>query len=89
MRFWTAILASAAMLGMATVAHAQDGRDKLPPENGPKASEIIAKIEGRPDFRYLESVDWDEQGYYEITYHTSDKAKVEIKIDGTTGQPRE
>lgn len=54
-----------------------------------KASEIVAQIEQRPDFQRLESVEWSDDGYYEITYHTADKAKVEIKIDSRTGQSRE
>jgi uncharacterized membrane protein YkoI len=73
---------------LATAGHAA-AQEKLPPENGKKLSEIIATIEARPDFRYLESVDWERQGYYEITYHTADKARVEIKIDAASGQPRD
>ena len=86
---WAAILAAVALSGTAGIASAADSADKMPPEHGQKVSEIIARIESRPDFRYLESVEWDRQGYYEITYHTADKAKVEIKIDAATGQPRD
>lgn len=48
-------------------------------------SEIIAKVEQRPDFRYISEVDWDNGGY-EVTYYTSDNAKVEIKFDPVTGE---
>ena len=88
MNRYLAPLALACALGMASPAAAQD-RNRIPPENAQKASDIVAKIEGRPDFRYLESIEWNDQGYYEITYHTADKARVEMKIDAQTGEPRD
>jgi hypothetical protein len=62
-------------------------RSPLPPENAMKLSQIIAAVEQRPDFRFVSEVDWEEEGYYEITYFTSDQAKVEIRIDPVTGKP--
>jgi len=59
----------------------------VPPENAMKASAIIAKIEARADFRYLDELDWDDEGYYDIIYFTKDKAKVEMKINPVTGEP--
>jgi hypothetical protein len=82
------IAASSALLLTAGASIAQDRETLVPPENSRKASEIVADIEKRPDFRYLEEVRWNQQGYYEVTYHTSDKAKVEMEIDAVTGQPR-
>ena len=68
--------------------NAQDAeRPVIPPQDALKASEIIARVEARNDFRYLDEVDWDEEGYYEIVYFTNDKAKVEMKIDPVTGEP--
>lgn len=87
MRYTTAIAIPFAALLAVTSASAQDA--KQPVATGKKASEIVALIEKRPDFQYLNSVEWSEDGYYQITYHTSDKATVEIKIDVATGQPRE
>jgi len=52
-----------------------------------KPSEILSAIEARDDFSRLERMEWDEDGYYEIVYHTSDKARVEINISSTSGQP--
>jgi Peptidase propeptide and YPEB domain len=60
----------------------------IPPENALKLSEIIAKIEQRDQFRYIDEIDWEDEGYYDVIYYTSDKAKVEIKIDAVTGQSR-
>lgn len=81
-------LAALAMLAAVTQADAQQ-RNQIPPQDAKKLSEIVATIEARPDFRYLESVEWEDEGYYEITYHTADKAKVEIKVDAQSGQPRD
>jgi hypothetical protein len=61
-------------------AHAQDA-NKPSPENGKKPSEILAMIEQRPDFARLDEMSWEEEGYYEITYRTKDKARVELDVD--------
>ncbi len=61
--------------------------DRAPPENAKKLSEIIAKVEQRQDFRYVSEIDWDD-GAYEVTYYTTDKAKVEIRYDAVSGMPK-
>lgn len=68
------------------IAAAQD-TDRPPPPDGKKLSEIIAKVEQREGFRYIDEVDWDD-GAYEVTYFTGDKAKVEIRYDPVTGEPK-
>lgn len=52
-----------------------------------KPSEIIAAVEGRPDYLRLVDMSWNDNGYYEIEYRTRDKAKVEINIDAKSGLP--
>lgn len=81
------IAAAAAALLLAGPAWAQDAATKLPPENAKKLSEIIAKVEQRNGFRYIEEIEWDDGGYV-VTYFTGDKAKVEIKYDPVTGEPK-
>lgn len=78
----------AAVLLLCGPVQAQTVQPPVPPENAMKLSEIIARIEQRDQFRYIDGVDWDEEGYYEVTYYTTDKAKVEIRIDPATGQPK-
>jgi hypothetical protein len=78
-----AVLAAAVLGGPAL---AQD-TTRVPPQNAKKLSEIIAKVEQRPDFRYIDEVDWDDGGY-DVTYYTTDNAKVEIKFDPVTAQPK-
>ncbi|MDH6230556.1 putative membrane protein YkoI [Mesorhizobium soli] len=77
------------VVALMMVGHAQAQTSPgVPAENAIKLSEIIAKVEKRPQFRYLSEISWETDGYYDITYYTTDKAKVEIKIDPKTGEPR-
>lgn len=55
---------------------------------GKKLSEIIVEIENSTDFHYVDEVDWDDDGYYEIEYYLKNGSKVEIKIDPKTGETR-
>lgn len=80
----TVSAAAAASLLLAVPALAQDA-SRFPPTNAKPLSEIIAKVEKRPDFRYIDEVEWDSGGY-EVTYYTTDNAKVEIKFDPITGE---
>jgi len=79
------IVATAACAAF-TVAAAQEAAH-VPPQESRKLSEIIAKVEQRPGFRYIDEVDWDDGGY-EVTYYTTDNAKVEIKFDPVTGETK-
>jgi hypothetical protein len=78
----------AAFLMIPAAALAQDKPPPIPPSNAIKLSQIVGKIEQRPQFQYVSEIEWNEDGYYDITYMTDDKAKVEIKIDAVTGNPR-
>lgn len=77
-----------AFLMLCSVAQAQTNPPTVPSEKAVKLSEIIAKIEQRESFRYVSDIEWDREGNYEITYYTSDNAKVELKIDAATGQAK-
>lgn len=76
-------LALAATPALAQTAPAPN----VPPANGKKLSEIIAKVEQRPGFRYIDDVDWDD-GAYDVTYYTTDNAKVEMKFDAVSGESK-
>lgn len=80
------IMCVAGMVGSGT-AMAQDIDPTSKAENGKRPSEILASIEDRDDFRYLEEMEWNDDGYYSIVYHTGDKARVEINIDALSGDP--
>lgn len=84
----TILAALIVALFVATQVQAQTKEPPVPAEKSLKLSEIIAKIEQRSQFRYVSEVDWSTDGYYDVVYYTTDKAKVEIKIDAVTGEPR-
>lgn len=75
------------LLAIPAAAIAQD-RPRIPPDNAMKLSEIVAKVEQRQDFRYVDDIEWSEEGYYDVTYYTTDKAKVEIKYNAVSGEPQ-
>ena len=82
-------IAAAALLVAACAAgpaHAQT-RDRVPPPNSMKLSGILAKVEQRPDFRYVSEVKWDDDGY-KVTYYTADNARVEMKFDPVTAETK-
>jgi hypothetical protein len=58
-----------------------------PPANAMKLSEIIARVEKRPGFQYVERVTWFNDAYI-VVFYTTEKARVEIHFDPTTGQPK-
>ncbi len=78
-----AMLASTCLCGPVLA----QSKDRSPPPNSRKLSEIISKVEQRPDFRYISEIEWDDGGY-EVTYYTNDNAKVEIKFDPVSGETR-
>lgn len=82
----TVSVAAVAFAFLAGAAYAQDP-DRAPPADSKKLSEIVAKVEQRDGFRYIDDIEWDD-GAYEVTYYTTDKAKVEIRFDPVTGDPR-
>ena len=61
-----------------------------PPADALKLSEIVAKVEAHAaaDLAYVDEVDWDDDGYWEIEYHTTDGAEVKVRLDPKTGEPQ-
>lgn len=87
-RIKTILFAGAAfvVLGGAP-AFAQSATKAVPPQNAMKLSQIVAQVEQRDHFNYISEIDWSREGYYEITYYTTDKAKVELKVNPVSGKP--
>jgi hypothetical protein len=77
-----------AMLLFGSAAVAQDSPTPIPPPNALKLSELVAKVEQRDAFQYVADIEWNDDGYYEVTYFTQDKAKVEIRFNPVTGEPQ-
>jgi Peptidase propeptide and YPEB domain len=74
-------------LASAAVALAEE-KPAIPPPNAMKLSDIVATVETRSGFQYVYTVEWNEDGYYDVIYFTDDKAKVEMKLDPVTGKAK-
>lgn len=79
----TLAVATAALLAVSTLTVVAK---EPPPAGSKKLSEIVALVEQRSDFAYVEDVEWSDKGY-DVTYFTKDGAKVEIKYDPVTATP--
>jgi hypothetical protein len=82
------VLAVTAAILCCSPALAQETPMPAPPQNALKLSEILAKVEQRDGFRYIDELEWNEEGYWDVTYFTTDKAKVEMKFNPVTGEPQ-
>lgn len=58
-----------------------------PPDSAKPLSTIVTQIEQKPDFRYIDEVEF-EHGFYKVEYYTKDGVKHKLYIDPTTGKPR-
>lgn len=79
-------LAALCLVALSAPSHAQT-TPAGPPANAMKLSEIIAKVEKRPGFQYVERVTWFNDAYI-VVFYTTEKARVEIHFDPVTGQPK-
>jgi hypothetical protein len=87
-RIKTILLAGSVILAFgAAPAFAQSDTRAVPPQNAMKLSQIVAQVEQRNQFNYISEIEWSRSGYYEVTYYTTDKAKVELKINPVSGKP--
>jgi hypothetical protein len=59
-----------------------------PPPDSRPASDVLRMVEQRPDFGHLREFEWDNDGYWEVEYVTRDGARVELRLDPRSGQPR-
>lgn len=77
------LLAVLLCAGLVASAHA----DGPPPEGFLPLSGIVAELEQRPDFAYVEEIELDD-GYWEVEYRTRDGRERKIEIDPLTGEER-
>ena len=63
--------------------------DTPPPADAQPLSRIVATVEANvSDLAFIEDVSWDDDGYWEVEYRTTDGREVEIKVDPVSGQTR-
>lgn len=79
---------------LAAPAHAQASRAQTPDEvpgappiGSLSLSQIVVKVEGEPDFAYVQEIAWVD-GLYQVAYRTRDGSKREMKLDPRTGKDR-
>lgn len=60
---------------------------EAPPADAMALSEIVAGIESDlgADLAYIEDIQWDDDGYYEVEYRTADNREVDMRVDPRTG----
>ena len=75
-------LALAAMLPLPLMAQDQ------PPADGTPLSQMLATLEQEADFGHIDDVDWDDDGYYEVEYYTTEGREVKVRLDPVTGAAR-
>lgn len=82
------IFVAAALMGM--LLPVAGVADTPPPAGAMKLSAVLAALEASVGntFAYVDEADWDDDGYWEVEYHTTDGKKIEVKLDPLTGQPR-
>ncbi|MGL4414981.1 PepSY domain-containing protein [Roseinatronobacter monicus] len=61
--------------------------DRTPPAKALALSEIVAALESQYDIHFIDDIDWDDNGYWDVEFFTRDGAKVDLKIDPVTGRP--
>ncbi|MFA5582326.1 MAG: PepSY domain-containing protein [Paracoccaceae bacterium] len=62
--------------------------DTPPPANALPLSQILQGIEAGGDVAWIDEVDWDDDGYWDVEYYTTDGRQVDVKIDPLTGARR-
>ena len=59
--------------------------ERTPPAQALPLSEIVASLESQYDIQFIDEIEWDDDGYWEVEFFTQDGNKVELKIDPVTG----
>ncbi|MFD1911385.1 PepSY domain-containing protein [Halodurantibacterium flavum] len=75
-------LALGALIALPGALAAQD----RPPENAMPLSELLAMIEDREAVVYFEEVEWDDDGYWDVEFHT-ETGRTTMRIDPVSGEP--
>lgn len=81
------MIAVAGLIAVPSVLMAQ----QTPPAGAMPLSQIVTKLETDlgGQLGHIEDISWDDDGYWEVEYHTTDNREVEIRVDPATGEVRE
>lgn len=59
--------------------------DRTPPADALPLSAIVTALETQYEIEFIDEIEWDDDGHWEVEFYTTDGAKVELKIDPVTG----
>jgi hypothetical protein len=59
---------------------------EAPPANAVKLSEIVGKVEARPEFSFIDQISFSG-GVYQVVFYMKDGAEVRMEYDVKTGAP--
>lgn len=60
-----------------------------PPPGALPLSQVLASFEAAtPDLAWIDSVDWDDDGFWDLDYVNEAGRKREVRLDPLTGAPR-
>ncbi|TVP73366.1 MAG: PepSY domain-containing protein [Rhodobacteraceae bacterium] len=59
--------------------------DRTPPAKALPLSAIVAALETEYEIHFIDEIEWDDDGYWEVEFFTQDGNRVELKIDPVTG----
>lgn len=64
---------------------------QTPPAGSLPLSEVVTKLETDlgGDLSFISDVSWDDDGYWEVEYHTADNREVDIRVDPASGEIRQ
>lgn len=59
--------------------------DQRPQRDALPLSAIVSGLEAAYDIHFIDEIEWDDDGHWEIEFFTRDGAKIELRIDPETG----
>ena len=62
--------------------------DTPPPPNALPLSEIILMVEATGEVDWIKEVEWDDDGYWEVEYVSTDGRSAEFRMDPVSGERR-
>ncbi len=63
---------------------------QTPPSGSMPLSQVVAKLETNlSDLGHISEISWEDDGYWEVEYQTTDNREVDIRVDPATGETRE
>ncbi len=62
--------------------------DQTPPADALPLSSIVSALEGQYDIQFIDEIDWDDDGYWDVEFYTKDGTNISLKINPVTGEPR-